>query len=24
MVPTGRKVRLPGYYEDSARPAEAS
>lgn len=24
MVPTGRKDRLPGYYEDSARPAEAS
>ena len=24
MVPTGRKDRLPGYYEDAARPAEAS
>jgi capsular exopolysaccharide synthesis family protein len=24
MVPIGRKDRLPGYYEDAARPAEAS
>jgi Mrp family chromosome partitioning ATPase len=24
MVPTGRTHRLPGYYVDAARPAEAS